>query len=379
MYAIFLLLESQLKVAPTLESQVIPDKILVIFPGALGDFICFLPALNRLAAGKRVDLLARSDYRDLVPPAVMTRSLECYEINRLFVSVIGKDERLKLFFGSYKLIYSWMASGHPDFTRHLQFLSAGRLKIFPFLPSQSYTHMTDYYLSCLGENHARHAFPTIPLRPDALDSSGRFWLQHGLEKKKVLALAPGSGASEKNWPAEFYKVVSEWWEKKFGGKTLVVLGPVEEEKGENGNDWGHTLVVRGLELAKVAALLSRSALYLGNDSGITHMAAALGVETIALFGPSSPMQWAPRGKKVTVVAKKIACSPCGRAVMKVCPHRECLTALGPGEVIKFLERLSERRGDVRDMEVPSLTRGEVGIKVKNENQLKIQPDGLNLF
>jgi ADP-heptose:LPS heptosyltransferase len=327
-------------------------KILVIFPGALGDFVCFLPALERLAAGRGVDLLAKSEYRDLVPPAVATRSLECYEITRLFVPGAGKDERLKRFFGSYESIYSWMGSGHPDFIRRLQRLSAGRLKIFPFLPAESPTHATDHYLSCLGENHMRHVFPTVRLKSDALHWGRRFWLQHGLEKGKVLALAPGSGAREKNWPAEFYKVVIEWWEKRFGGKIIVVLGPVEEQKGETGNDWGHTLVAQGLDLAKVAALLSRCDLYLGNDSGVTHIAAALGVESVALFGPTAPGQWAPRGKKVTVVTKNVECSPCDRAVMKVCPHRKCLTMLGPGEVIPILERLSQRGKSVQGIETP---------------------------
>lgn len=334
-------------------SQVTPEKILVIFPGALGDFICFLPALARLAAGKGVDLLARSEYQGLVSPGVVTGPLECYEITRLFVPGAEKDEKLKRFFGSYESIYSWMASSHPDFTRHLQLVSAGRLKMFPFLPSESHIHMVDYYLSCLGKNGVLDLSPTIPLQSDAVDWGRRFWRQHRLEKKKVLALAPGSGAREKNWPPESYKVVVEWWEKRFGGKIIVVLGPVEQEREETRGPWGHAVVVWGLELAKVAALLSRCAVYLGNDSGVSHMAAALGVETVVVFGPTDPVQWAPRGKSVTVLTKNVECSPCHRSVMKICPHRKCLTTLRPREVTNILEQLSERYGGVRDVELAS--------------------------
>ena len=64
------------------------QRALVIFPGALGDFLCFLPTLRFLSQGKEVDLLARSEFADLVPPTVKVGSLERYEIRRLFVSWI---------------------------------------------------------------------------------------------------------------------------------------------------------------------------------------------------------------------------------------------------------------------------------------------------
>ncbi len=320
-------------------SEPIPEKISVIFPGALGDFICFLPALQELVRGRDADLFARTEYGELLPAPVRTRSLECYEVSRLFVPGAEQDERLMGFFGSYAFIYSWMGGSQPDFLRHLQALSDGKLRIFPFRPSGSRMHMTDYYLSCLGEKDQSESSPAIRLRSDALAWSHLFWQRHGLEGKKVLVLAPGSGAKEKNWPTQSFKVVVEWWEKRFKGKVIGVFGPVEEERGELGNLGNGVLVVRGLELAKMAALLTRCDLYLGNDSGVTHLAAALGVETVAIFGPTDPWQWAPRGKRVRVITQNVECSPCGYPVMKACPHRMCLTALSPGDVTGILEKV----------------------------------------
>lgn len=324
------------------ELQANVKKALVIFPGALGDFICFLPALEKLARGGEIDLLAQAQFADLLPATVKTRSLECYEITRLFVAGAERDQRLRVFFGSYAFIVSWMGSSQPDFVKHLQALSNGKLRIYPFRPSRSRVHMVDYYLSCLGERSPREIFPGIPLRSDALVWSRRFWRQSGLEKKRVLVLAPGSGAKEKNWPIQFYRVVAEWWEKRFGGKVLIVSGPVEEERGEIGGLWASALVVHGLDLAQVAALLFRCDLYLGNDSGVTHLAAALGVETVALFGPTDVTQWAPRGGRVTVISQNAECSPCMDSIMKACPHRKCLTAFRPGDVIRMLEKVLER-------------------------------------
>lgn len=364
-----------MKIARLSEFQAVPDKVLVIFPGALGDFICFLPVLEKLAGRRSVDLLARAEYAALLPATVMTRSLECYEITRLFIPGAERDERLRDFFGSYSFIYSWMGSGQPDFVRHLRMLSDGKLGIFPFRPSLQ-VHMTDYYLSCLGNKHPREIFPAIALRFDALAWSHRFWQQNGFERKRILVLAPGSGAKEKNWPIEFYRVMADWWERRFGGKVIVVLGPVEEEREERRNSWGRALMVHGLDLAEVAALLDRCDLYLGNDSGVSHLAAALGVETVVLFGPSDPAQWAPRGKRVTVITQDVECSPCAHPVMKVCPHRKCLTMLSPGDVIGMLEEVLERPPGVHELEVASLTRWDVGVKVEVKNDHKFGCDAL---
>jgi ADP-heptose:LPS heptosyltransferase len=321
-------------------------RTLVIFPGALGDFICFLPALEKLARCGGVDLLARSEYGDLIFPTVTVRSVECREITQLFVPGADQDERLKCFFGSYASIYSWMGSGQWAFVRHLQTLSHGRLGIFPFRPPQSRVHMADYYLSCVGEKNVREIFPIIRLRSDALTWGRRFWQQSVLEKKRVLMLAPGSGAKEKNWPIDFYKAVAGWWKRRTEGEVIVILGPVEVETGETEDLDDRALVVRGLNLAQLASLLLRCHVYLGNDSGVTHMAAALGVETIALFGPSDPVQWAPRGRNVTVITQGVPCSPCAHSVMKACPHRQCLTQLSPHGVLGFLEEVVEKFPDV---------------------------------
>jgi ADP-heptose:LPS heptosyltransferase len=318
------------------------ERILVLFPGALGDFICFLSALERLACDKTVDLLARSEFADLVAPTIATRSLERYEISRLFIPGSETDSRLKSFFEPYEFIYSWMGSGQPVFVRNLEALCRGKLRLFPFRPCATRMHTADYYLSCVGETASREIFPAISLRDDALDWSQRYWQQSGLEEKKVLALAPGSGAKEKNWPADHFKRAADEWEKRDGRQALVVAGPAEEKGWKNDQDGARAIVVRGLDLAKLSALLSRCDLYLGNDSGVTHLAAALGIETVALFGPTDGAEWAPRGKRVTLIRQDVECSPCSPSVMKACSHRKCLTTLAPGEVIELLEYLLEK-------------------------------------
>lgn len=295
-----------------------------------------------------MDLFARAEYGEILPAAVGTRSLECREISRLFTPEAKRDEQLKGFFAAYAGVYSWMGSGQREFVDNLSLLARGKLQIFPFRSAGSRRHMTDYYLSCLGENPSPETSAPITLTEDVRRWSLAYWQKRGLPAAKVLALAPGSGAREKNWPAEFFAAVAKWWERNLGGRVLIMLGPVEAERSEPehfGNCGG---VVQNEGLGRVAALLSRCDLYLGNDSGMTHLAAALGVNTVALFGPTDPAQWAPRGRRVTVISQNVDCSPCTDRIMKSCWHRRCLSGLSPERVVAKLDALLQYAGMHRD-------------------------------
>jgi ADP-heptose:LPS heptosyltransferase len=329
-------------------------RIGALFPGALGDFICFLPALEVLWQNAEVDVFARTEFRDLVPTRVKVRSLECFEVRRLFAPDATVDERLTVFFGSYAAIYSWTGSGQKEFVDQLITICRGRARIYPFRADDRASHHSDYYLSCLDKTFRHPRAPNVALRPDAVAWSKKYWVKHSMDGKAVLVLAPGSGAREKNWPATFYHAVADWWRHRTQGAVVVLIGPVEEERGGLEVLLNRSIVASGLTLAQVAALLARSDLYLGNDSGITHLAAAVGVRTVALFGPSDLHQWAPRGQKIATISRAVECSPCVIPVMKSCPHRKCLTQVYPADVIEELEKLPEIIG---------LTRGGVGIRV----------------
>lgn len=329
-------------------------RSLVLFPGALGDFICLLPALERVGRSSWIDLLARTEFADLAPSNVTVRSVECYEIRRLFVRGGADDERLKNFFASYASVYSWMGSAVTDFANQLMSLTQGRARLFPFRPLHGGMHQCDYYLSCV-ENSPPAAIPCVSLKPDAVAWCDAFWDQHALLYKPVLALAPGSGARQKNWPISCFTVIAQWWREYAAGAVIAIVGPVEEELEEYDILYRDSLPARNLSLAQLAALLSRCDLYLGNDSGVTHLAGAVGTRGAAIFGPSDASQWAPSGDKIVTLTRKEECSPCTLSTMRNCLHRRCLTALEPAAVISELQRLSA---------VASLTRWGTGITVE---------------
>ena len=326
----------------------------VIFPGALGDFICFLPALRALAERAPLDLFAQSRFADVAPEGVAVRSLERPEINKLFASESLDDESVKSFLGAYDAVFSWLGGRSERFASRLQALTGSRARLFPFRPATPQGHQADYYLSCLNRGEVLPSQPMIALRREAILWRDDFCARHALDQRPVLAIAPGSGAREKNWPEDFFLGVAQWWHAATGGAVTLLAGPVEQERGGIEKLRRCCLVADELRLSQAAALVSRCTVYLGNDSGMSHLAAALGVRTVAIFGPSDVRQWAPRGDKVTIVRRNIACSPCSEPMMKSCLHRACLRELLSRDVIRVLAALPE---------VVTLTRYRAGITV----------------
>jgi ADP-heptose:LPS heptosyltransferase len=110
-----------------------------------------------------------------------------------------------------------------------------------------------------------------------------------------LAVHPGSGSPLKNWPLERFAEAARRVSRE--ARWLLVLGPAEEGV----RPLPGSVVARGWAPRRLAAALSRAGLFLGNDSGASHLAAAAGARTLALFGPTDPARWAPVGPEVTTL------------------------------------------------------------------------------
>ena len=118
----------------------------------------------------------------------------------------------------------------------------------------------------------------------------------------AVVLAPGSGGSAKCWPRQRWLTLAA----ELGGDRplQILVGPAERERDDPRN-WRWPAPVGwldGLTPLELARRLSSASHYVGNDSGTTHLAAALGVPTTAIFGPTDAAVWAPVGPHVTVVA-----------------------------------------------------------------------------
>lgn len=121
----------------------------------------------------------------------------------------------------------------------------------------------------------------------------------------MVGLHPGSGGKAKCWPAERYAALAEASYDQFGLTPLVFFGPADENVCQAfeaaRHQAPHVLRATQFPLREVMALLALSRAFVGNDSGVTHLAAR-GCPTLALFGPTDPRVWKPLGRRVAVQA-----------------------------------------------------------------------------
>lgn len=179
----------------------------------------------------------------------------------------------------------------------------------------------------------------------------QFLEKNGLKNKKlIIGFHPGSsverGMIMKRWDKKKYAELAQRIVKKYDASVLIFGGNDEDElKAYIKESAGEgVLNVSGLSLMDTAALIGKCSLFISNDSGLMHVAAAMDVKTIALFGLSDPLRTAPYGDKHTVVRTGIDCSPCwsihnlGAGVVR-CVHSDniCMKGITVDRVLQEVE------------------------------------------
>jgi heptosyltransferase III len=250
---------------------------LTIRPGAIGDFIVSLPALECLQAD-RYEVWAASANVPLVRFADRVRSIASTGLDLLAVSEPPPTliEALR----GFDSIVSWYGANRPEFREEVARLGLP-FTFFQALPTEGAgVHATDFYLA-QARTLAQCQSDGIPRIPCNISLEG--------PREEFAAIQPFSGSARKNWPLDKFRELARQLEAEIPVRWCV--GP-EDPPLEGG--------VRIDDLYELAGWLARAQLYVGNDSGITHLAAAVGTPVLALFGPTDPAVWAPRGAHVTV-------------------------------------------------------------------------------
>lgn len=186
------------------------------------------------------------------------------------------------------------------FLRRLEKAGVSQVFWLPSFPGGENEHVVRLQARRLEELGLAEAVPSFRLNLDGVGAGAEAELSG-----PVLTVAPGSGHPAKNWPlAHYYEVARALgWEAKL--KVVWLAGPAEAElvpylKGLAAAQ--EQVVWVNQPLTRVARLLARADLYLGGDSGLTHLAAAAGARrVVALYGPTDPRLWAPLGEMVTVL------------------------------------------------------------------------------
>ncbi len=244
---------------------------LLIRPGAIGDSILSLPALECLRSDY-TEVWVRSEVAPLVLFADCVRSIASTGLDRMGLDGVYPPPELVALLRSFDSIVSWYGSNREEFRAQMSQFSVPIRFLDALPPAGESIHAADFFLKqagCSGVAVPRILCPPAPASDFAV-------------------IHPFSGSPRKNWPLERYRELA----LRLDMPVRWCAGP-EEQLDE---------AVRIDNLQELASWLSTARLYIGNDSGITHLAAAVGVPVVAIFGPTDPAVWAPRGDRVRVVS-----------------------------------------------------------------------------
>jgi heptosyltransferase-3 len=282
--------------------------VLVVRGGAIGDFILTLPAIRLIREAfpqtrleilgyKHIGVLAEGRfYADSV------RSIEYAAMAGFFAPGTDLDPELAAYFSGFGQVISYLSDPYGYFEANLK-----RVGVRSFL--SAYAKISDEShvavqlarplerLALFLDDPAARIYPSEEDRIRAVESVGR---PGGIR----IALHPGSGSPRKNWMWERWKQVVEGLFAGDPGLELLLVGGEADEvplRALKGLAPGRTILAEGLCLPHLAAALEGCGLFLGHDSGISHLAAAVGTPCLLLFGATDPMVWAPANPQVTVM------------------------------------------------------------------------------
>jgi len=164
----------------------------------------------------------------------------------------------------------------------------------------------------------------------------------------LVGIHPGAGWSSKRWLPDRFAQLGDELYKRYRAR-VILFGSSQDRLLINHivQLMGHPpILTKGqINLGQMAALIKKCALYIGNDTGPTYIAEALGIPTITIFGSTNPNYSAPLGRIHRMVRKEIACSPrgekqyCYLGVGKDCPHHRCMELITVEDVLKMVEEL----------------------------------------
>ncbi len=305
----------------------------IISPAALGDNVLMLPLAHYMKTAlalDQIEFMGHAESIDFWPGRSCVdrvRGIEQVAFHRMFAppqdfELADRDPLITALAG-YEWIVSFLGAGHADFESNLLFTvhcsHAAEVAVLPLKPGEKAGgHVSRFYIEAFCRETPALEGQGVPgpagepdltrallwPRPDDTRAGHLLLERHGIEPMRPLAVIhPGSGGAAKVWPAENFCALADRLASD-GMQVAFLLGPVERERlGDTERERFSRagVCIEGLDLSEVVQVLTCVDLYCGNDSGVTHVAAALGCPTLAVFGPSDPAVYWPCGPRVEVV------------------------------------------------------------------------------
>jgi heptosyltransferase-2 len=275
-------------------------KILVIRGGAIGDFILTLPAIAALRAqfpDAHLEVLGYPHIIQLAQAGGLVdriQSIEARALAGFFARHGTLEQDLADYFSEFDIIVSYLYDPDDIFKTNIARCSTAQFIVGPYRPNEmEKVHATKVYLRPLERLAIFDAdhLPRLPINSQPLTLN-------------QLALHPGSGSEKKNWPEEKWADLLQHLVHTTDFNLLIIGGEAEGERMQRlaaALPPTRTKVAQSLPLADLARLLQQSTAFIGHDSGISHLAAAVGLPGVLLWGNSTEEIWRPPHEHMVVL------------------------------------------------------------------------------
>ena len=278
-------------------------NILVLRPGAIGDALLAFPTLHALRVtygAKYITFVSNASVLPLAQAWKLANDISDFGQTRwseLFSTTGIRDAGLRKLLAATDMAICWLSDPDHLVEKNLRQAGVKKIMVAPGRPPEhSFAHVAEYLASTvkIPAKQIRSWHPALPGAPKA---------------ERTVAIHPGSGGERKNWPiASFAEIIKTLWQENCA--VLLLAGPAEEQKlAYLQRHLAPLPPLQGLyrtlvnaPLLEITQQLRQCRGYLGNDSGITHLAAMIGVPTVAFFGPASrTSNWEPLGGHVSII------------------------------------------------------------------------------
>ncbi len=288
-------------------------KILFFHQGALGDFILVLPVLESIHAsfpGAIFTFIGNAQVLSLIEKRPFVGKIISKDLSilaPLFSRPLKNRDTLSSFLGCpYDAAFLFGKSALLHLAKNVREMPVEKIYTVESFPGEKTNlPVTDYIYKQLNAQDL-YLKPRKPVIAPAIEEKkkGVRYAEELLRNfEKLLLLHPGSGSMKKIWPIACWNALLESLHTHTNVAKVILTGEADTlllKKLSPVSGEPDFRIIRKWPLAKIAGLLTKGSLFIGNDSGITHLAAALSIDTVAIFGLSNPRVWAPRGEKVTI-------------------------------------------------------------------------------
>ncbi|HEY6639116.1 MAG TPA: glycosyltransferase family 9 protein [Nitrospiraceae bacterium] len=322
----------------------------MVHPGGLGDVLLAVPAMAQLRTrfpNNQLVLCAEDQISRLllacriIDAWISVHGRVCTD---LFVGADSATDEVQTWLEDCDLAIGWMQDLDGKLGKTLK--AAGVREVIvrsPFSTALQSTHQCDRFLEAINEAPVDEGEGVLLPVTEHLYGLGQACLEGvGFANRQPFAIIhPGSGSAHKCVAPKILAAVVTRFQLS-GAIPVILEGPADQEPVEQLLQLCEDppIVMKGLDLLTVAGVLAQTRLFVGQDSGITHLAGLLGVRMVAIFGPTDPARWAPRGAHVTVVQGAPCLCPSWGDVSQ-CEEKPCLNVLQGHLVALCLTHIKE--------------------------------------